>query len=98
MDAYVFASQAAAQACADAVDAQLGYPKAGTNVGSGVHVAPAFVTQTYQTVIAHPTLALWAYPSDAVNGPALAANAITLSLPTVQTLDATWTPSASVIP
>ena len=96
MVAYVFSSQAAAQACAAAVDAHLGFPKTGSDVGGGTHVVPTFITQTYQTVIPHPTLSLWAYPADGNTNPVLMPNAVTLGLPASQTLDSTWTPASAM--
>ena len=96
MNAYVFTTHAAAQACATPVDAACGYPCAGTNIGGGVHVVPTFVTQTYAVPIAHPTLPLWAYPADAVTMPVLGPMATALALPAATTLDATWTPVAAL--
>jgi hypothetical protein len=97
MDAYVFSSLAAAQACQTAVDAAQGFPRAGVNVGGGAHVEPPFVTQTYQTVIQHPTQALWAYPSDTVTTPVLSVGPTAVTLPAPTSLDATWTPGAAAI-
>lgn len=100
MTAYIFASLAAAQACAPVVDAAQGYPRAGVEVGGGAHVKDVsggpFVTATYAQPIKHPTLAQWAYLADAVTTPALAPQAATLGLPAPVPLDATWTPTAVI--
>lgn len=97
MNAYVFASLPAAQACVPVVDAAQGYPKAGVEVGGGLHVKDAgggpFVTQTYWVPLKHPTLAQWAYLADGVTTPLLAPNAVALGLPVPISLDATWTPT-----
>jgi hypothetical protein len=66
MNRVVFPAIALANQFAAAIDAELGYPKTGTNFGGGVHVSPTFVTQRHGTLIKHPTLNQWAYPDDAV--------------------------------
>ena len=92
---YVFTDQTKANALPPIVDARQGYPKAGVNVGGGIHVTPTFVTQTYAQVLANPTTGTsWAYPADAVVVPVVGPSAITLGLPAPAALDATWTPSA----
>lgn len=47
MTGIVFAGSAAAQALQAAFDARLGYPRAGVDVGGGLHVAPAFSQTTH---------------------------------------------------
>jgi hypothetical protein len=77
---YAFALQASAQALVAPVDTALGYPKAGVDVGSGIHVPPAQSrTQTY----AQPSLvsAQWWYPADTNTLPVLTPLTVTLGLP-----------------
>jgi len=95
--AYVFSTLSAAQACQAPVDAALGYPSTGVNVGNGPWVNPPVVTETYAVPVQHPTLQLWAYPADSVTVPILSdpATAAALNLPAPTTLDATWTPAPS---
>lgn len=87
MNAYTFAALATAQSAQSTVDVARGYPKAGVNVGGGIHVSPLFVTVTHDHVYQHPTLSLWAYVSDAVTSVALAAFG---GLPVAAALDVTW--------
>jgi hypothetical protein len=89
---YIFASLAAAQACAVAVDAAMGYPRASTLAGGGYHHMPPFVTQTHALPVKHPTLSQWVYPASAITTPILAPQAVALTLPVPIALDATWTP------
>jgi hypothetical protein len=95
--AYVFPTLAAAQACIPIVDASLGYPKAGVNVGGGIHVSPLFVTLTYATVLAHPTLPEFAYPADAVSTPILVPKTAQLGLPATTQLDTSWIPGTAAV-
>lgn len=102
MNAYIFSTQAGAQACQTQVDAALGYPKAGVEVGGGIHVKDPntggpFVTQTYNNVLKHPTLAEWAYPTDATATAILAPNAVALGLPAPTALDSTWTGATALL-
>jgi hypothetical protein len=61
------------------VDHALGLPSLGENVGDGEHVVDA-MTLHYADVIAHPTLAQWAFPLDGVvAGLAIAAPSATLA-------------------
>jgi hypothetical protein len=92
--AYVFSTLAAAQACAAAVDAAMGYSRPGDNVGPGMH-APAAdsVTSTYAAIHTHPTLPLWAYPVDPNTTGILGPLALSLGLPIPTVLDAGWTPA-----
>jgi len=47
------------------VDARLGYPSNGVNIGGGIHAAPAQSrTIRHGQVIRHPTLSQWRYPWD----------------------------------
>lgn len=95
MNGYVFPSvtgQASASALQSAVDAQLGLPKAGVNVGGGIHVTPLFVTLTYAQPIQNKSSLQWAYLADPTTQAALAAAAVAAPAPVA--LDATWTPIA----
>jgi hypothetical protein len=65
MNHIVFPSLALANLFAANIDAEIGYPKPGVNVGGGIHVAPLFVTQRHGAIFKHPTLNEWAYPDDA---------------------------------
>lgn len=91
--AFQFPTLAAAQACATAVDAALGFPKAGTFVGAGIH-AP-MVTRTYFDPLPHPTKALWAYLADAVTQPILAKSGLSAGM-AAQPIDASWAPPEAV--
>lgn len=94
---YVFTVQSKANALPPIMDAHLGYPKTGVNVGDGLHVVPTFVTQTYAAVLTNPTTGTsWAYPADSVVVPIVAPNAVTLGLPAPAALDATWAPAVAV--
>jgi hypothetical protein len=77
---YAFALQASAQACAAPVDTALGYPKAGVDVGQGIHVPPA---QSRTITYAAPALlsGQWWFPADTITTPILAPNAVALGLP-----------------
>lgn len=68
------------------VDAALGYPKAGLDIGGGIHVAPALsMTVRHNQVLEKPvTKDAWAYPSDAISTVAK-----TPPKPP-ETLDASW--------
>lgn len=94
MTAIVCLAQSDADTYSAAVDAKLGYPKPGVNIGGGIHVPPAqSVTTRYADVQKHPTLAQWSYPDDA----AVIGAAIALPVgATVQALDATWAPAVVV--
>lgn len=97
--AYVFGTQAGAQAISDAVDLALGYPKVCVEVGGGIHYkdpnngGPAS-TLTWDQIIEHPTLALWAYPASP-QAAAILTGRIGLPVPILLTND--WFPSTSVI-
>jgi hypothetical protein len=97
MNGYIFTTLAGAQAVGAVVDPALGYPKAGVNVGGGVHVTPLFVTQTYWIPIKHPTLTQWAYISDGNVDPIVAANLVALGSPVSVVLPATWFPVAVTV-
>ena len=53
------------------VDAALGYPKAGVNIGGGVH-APPNVTLHHAEIEAHPNGTQWAYAVDSDSTSAVA--------------------------
>lgn len=91
----VCSTQAAAQALSDAVDAALGYPRAGVDIGGGVH-APASqsVTARYSYIIQHPTQPLWGYMVDGVPAPTLAV----LAAPAAQAATAAWTAPVQATP
>jgi hypothetical protein len=90
INGYIFTSLASAQACQAAVDAALGYPRVGVNVGAGVHVPP-FTTQTYAAPVQNfADAAQWAYVADGITSPVLAPNAVTLGLPAPTAIAATW--------
>lgn len=92
---WVFTSQAQVLALRSAVDAAMGFPKAGVDVGGGIHAPPA-ETQTvhYMGTVANGpagSATAWAYPVDANNSAAVA-QCGTQTAPGVSdpTLDATW--------
>lgn len=102
MNAYVFATQASAQACESVVAASLGYPLIGVEVGGGNHVKDpvtggAYETRVYFVPRQHPTLLTWAYIADANSAAALAPHATALGLPAPVALDATWFPAPSAV-
>jgi hypothetical protein len=102
VNAYIFSTQAGAQACQTAVDSALGYPKVGIEVGGGIHVKDPntggpFVTQTYAQVLKHPTLPQYAYPADATSTGILSPNAVSLGLPAPTALDATWNGATALV-
>lgn len=88
MFAVVFSVLADARGLADQVDAGVGCPIAGESVGGGQHDDQP--TTTYAPVIKHPTQALWAYPSDAVTAPYIAAAGLVAA-----SLDSSWQPAAN---
>jgi hypothetical protein len=90
---YVLAIEATAASLQASVDAEQGYPKAGVNVGGGIHMSGPFVTQTHAFPLQHPTLAEWAYPADGVTVPIVGA---TIGLPAPSALDATWIGATAV--
>ena len=93
--AYVLPTLAAATTSLQpAVDAAMGYPRAGLDIGGGIHVPAAqSVTQTYFSPIKHPTLSEWAYVYDSEVAGIVGPNAVGWGLPAPVTLDATWFPS-----
>lgn len=95
MNGYVYTTQAAAAALAPVVDASLGLPKAGVDVGGGIHVPLAqSVTTTYFKPIQNFANALqWAYVADGVVTPIVGPNAVPLNLPAPTTLLSTWWPT-----
>lgn len=98
MNGLVFAVRGNAQAYADAVDADAGYPRAGVDVGPGRHAPPSVsVTLRVADLIAHPTLpSLWAYPEY----PEVTAAEVRVPVPGTavrQALDVAWFPAAVAI-
>ena len=92
MNVFVCSTQADAVAYQTSVDAALGYPREGVEVGAGAfHVSKAEARTYHQAgILKHPTLAFWAY----LDGPALG-DAHGIAHPpssTLQALDATWFP------
>jgi hypothetical protein len=95
MTGLVYLSQAPADAQSASVDAALGYPRDGVDIGGGVHCTPAQSrTVRHAQVIQHPTLAQWAYPIDAVNSPVI--NPVVLA--TAVVLDTSWCPVSHALP
>lgn len=96
MTGIVFLSQAAADAAGTAYDVRLGYPRAGVDVGAGLHAPPATsATLRAADVLKHPTLPQWAYQeSDEI----LSARAVVgLRGGVEQVLDATWLPTVLAV-
>ena len=92
MTAVVCVTQVDATNYAAQVDAALGYPRNSVDHGAGLHTSSA-KTLRYQDVIKHPTLSQWAFPRDAQVA------ALPVAIPvgaTVQTLDASWFPTAQL--
>jgi hypothetical protein len=87
MSHIIFTSQKAADDYSAAVDKRMGYPKAGTNVGGGIH-APTEqgMTLRYGDVRKHPKDELWAYPDPGLTDLPLPDGAVK------STLDESWTP------
>jgi hypothetical protein len=68
---WVFPNALGAIAAQQQVDASLGYPKPGVDVGGGRHVSPAqSATQTYAAPV--PLAGAFYYPADTVTTPLLA--------------------------
>ncbi len=101
MQAYVFSALAQAQAAVAAMDAPSAtgpYPKAGLDIGVGIHV-PAAQSQTftYGAIWKHPTLSQWAYVQDAASGALLPTK---IPVPSVQAVDfnGAWAGATQVWP
>jgi hypothetical protein len=99
MSYYVFTTvQDAAFKVAAAVDEAGGYPRAGTDIGGGVHVPPdASITTGYAAVLQHPSGAKWAIQADGVVTPIVGPNAIQYGLPVAAPLDGTWYPDSGPV-
>lgn len=100
MSSIVFTSQSDANSFAAAVDAKLGYPRTGVNVGGGVH-GPNVTTQRHSDVLPHPTLPQWAYVAyDATAQGVVNAAVNPVPIPVTGTvvaaLDSTWSPAPVV--
>lgn len=94
MTGIVCDSLAKAQAFSAAINAKVGYPSDGVNIGGGIHASAAEArTLRHADIIAHPTLPQWAYPQDPVEIGAAVALPVNA---TVQTLDASWFPVVAV--
>lgn len=94
MSSIVFTLQSDAQSFASAVDAKLGYPRAGVNVGGGIH-GPSVTTQRHSDVLQHPTLPQWAFLAyDATAQGVVNASVNPVPVPAtgtiVASLDASW--------
>jgi hypothetical protein len=89
MMAASFATLAAAMRFATQVNAALGYPRRGTDIGDGEHAdAIASETTDYASVLAHPSGSQWAYVADDNTTPLMT----TATAATVAELDASWFP------
>lgn len=91
MRAITSATLADLEAVQQKLDAALGYPIYGVDIGGGVH-APPEQSRTLRRadIIAHPKLAQWALPVDGVDAKLLTAQ----KLVTVLVADADWKPVA----
>jgi hypothetical protein len=93
-NAYVFSLKTDGQSFQTAVNAKLGYPKAGVNAGGGVHCSVAeATTQRESDLLQHPTLTLFAhFESPAVDGvlPSVKASIPTVTVGAPVALDNTW--------
>lgn len=69
MKALIFPDSASCDAFAAKVDAELGYPKPGTDIGDGIHVPPAqSVTLRWAAPIEHPIQkGTFAYPVEGID-------------------------------
>lgn len=94
MKAIVFPDRASFDAYSAKVDAALGYPKAGVDVGGGVHALPSqSVTQRWADPIEHPTQkGTFAYCVDGLDTTKLAKSESDQAA-TAQVLTADWTPA-----
>lgn len=94
MIAYVFTIQADANAVAAEMDTRTGpYPKAGRNVGGGIHAPPAQSrTVRYGLVIRHPVDSRWRFPDDDVVQAERGRGLVIPPSGSSQTLDGTWFP------
>ena len=89
MMAASFATLKAAQAFAKKVNAALGYPKIGVDIGDGEHAAAdETATTDYASVLAHPSGTQWAYVADGNTTPLMDA----ATSATVAELDSSWFP------
>jgi hypothetical protein len=84
---YVFATQALADLARAEIDKVEGYPRAGVDVGGGVHVRPTFVTITHCLARKHPTLAQWVVLDDEKVRTAIDGKS---GIPSAIDLDVTW--------
>jgi hypothetical protein len=65
MRAIVFTDEAETRAYATQVDAAMGYPRDGVDVGGGIHVPLEMGrTMSHADLRVHPVLRQWAYPVD----------------------------------
>lgn len=96
---YLFATADAAFAVAIRVNEAGGYPRAGIDVGGGIH-APAAQTKTtgYADVLKHPTLAQWSYPADPFVKSVVGPTAVSLGAIDAGPLDPTWAPDTGAVP
>ncbi len=87
-DSVVFTDKPTANAFQAQIDADKGYPKAGKDVGAGIHVSADLSVTTHEvSVIQHPTLQQWSVQTDTVK-----ASIITSTGKTPAKLPADWTP------
>lgn len=96
----IVATRSECLALAAAVDKSLGYPRAGVNVGGGIHVPPELsVTRTHADPLEHPAKdGRYAYPIDVAvtatkDDPKLTTRErsdLTAAITTARELDETW--------
>lgn len=95
MTALVFTVQADADTVSAAMDSRTGpYPKAGVDVGGGVH-APAVAARTvrFGDVVKHPTLNQWRFTLDATVQTEIGKGMPIPASGSQQALDGTWFPN-----
>jgi hypothetical protein len=100
MQAFLFASLAAAQAAVAAIDPTQGMPLAGTDIGAGVHVPTSqSVTVTYAAIYENAAGTQWAMLADAVTTPNASIHAVS-AIPTTIDLSSTgnWAGATLVWP
>jgi hypothetical protein len=92
MNLYVYTGSATPLAIQSQVDAALGLPKPGTQIGGGIHASGVSTVTYFAPVQNQQTATNWGYLADAVTIPIVAPNAVSLGLPAPTPVDATWPP------